>query len=57
MGREMVPRVMIKIPLAHKRPQGKLQNSITFHLLNSRCHYMAGILPIRRKTQNSESIN
>ena len=51
------------IPLARKRPfrrvgssrpTGKLQNSITYHLPNSRRRYMVEILPIQ---QNPQSIN
>ena len=34
-------------------PPGKLKNFIT----NSHRRYMAGILPVRRKTQNNQSIN
>ena len=29
----------------------------TYHIPKSRCPYMAGILPIRRKTPNNQSIN
>ena len=59
----MVPRVKDYNPLRKQRtvflvgrwgPQGKLQNSITYHLLNNRRHFIAVILPIRRKTLNNQ---
>ena len=63
----MVPRVKDNNPLARKRPflwisqKSRLvraaRETSKFHLPNGRPRYMDGILPIRRKTQNNQSIN